>query len=511
MYKFVDTLPNKDESVRFSSESVAINGVALESEFSTFKTLTVTGRELLAKTISTQIVGNSIGDFKSNNRLPSRTISIKYQLQSKTALEFRQQFYKFNAILNQGEVKLSFNDDPNVYYVGEFDSAEIPLEGKLNVISKLTFHCYQPFAYANQETPFEIDGDTITIQNGGTYPTPVNFDIENQSDNGFIGVVNSDAIIQIGNPDEVDGFDYTNQDSLVFNSFATKAELDSWSLNVVQPNYPYNKVLAGSFGVKQGTNSDWMAYPTSFGDAGVKTMWYGPSMYKPFAKNSAGESSVSNFQLTSLIQSIARKNNSMGVQELTVIDEDGAPLCGFYFRKITKASMNVSLYMFVGNTIVQKWEGASVKWVKDFLGNISVVKEDDNFTFTLNNLTNNAKGTYHYFDKVLGAKKAKGVVYWNGIQSKIAAIDMQLFFVRVNSATQGWSNSKNLFMGGDQIRIDCTDKVVWPYLNNDLILDVMDRGSRPILAPPGESVVTVTKSSFAAPVKVTAKIRERWV
>lgn len=460
------------------------------------------------KEIKTVSSGNSNGVQLQSTRFKEMTISMPFAMLNTTTAKKRQ----LASILNVDEPKrLVFSDEPDKFYMAMPDESIEFSELFRYDEGTISWLCLEPYAFAIDEKSFNSSGNTITIQNDGTYPTPVNFDIENQSDNGFVGIVNSDAIIQIGNPDEVDGFDYTNQDSLIFNSFATKTELDSWSFNTVQPNYSYNKVLAGSFGVKQGTNKDWMTYPIDFGDAGVKNMWYGPSMYKPFAKNSAGESSVSNFQLTSLIQSIARKNNSMGVQELTVIDEDGAPLCGFYFRKITQASMNVSLYMFVGNTIVQKWEGASVKWVKNFLGNISVVKEGSNFTFTLNNLTTKARGTYHYFDKVLGAKKAKGVVYWNGIQSKIAAIDMQLFFVRVNSATQGWSNSKNLFMAGDQIRIDCTDQTVWPYLNNDLILDVMDKGSRPILAPPGESVVNVAQSTFAQQIKVKATIRERWI
>lgn len=511
MYKFADTSPAISGDPDLSAEAITINGIAIERDIEGFRTLTVSGRELIPKLLTTKVIGDSDGDIKTSARLPNRTITVKYQITSKSPDEYRKKFYRLNSLLNQGESRLEFNDAKDVHFMGEFEATNTPTDGKINIISTFAFHCYQPFAYANVEKTFTNVGNTITIENSGTYPTPVSFEIEHQSDNGFIGLVNPKSVIQVGNPDEIDGYDYSQNESRLFNDFNSPDELTKWQLNKIQPSYYKPKTLGGSFEVKPGVNGDGSLQVKDYAGGDDNTMWYGPSIYRDLEPNSNGDNTAGNFLLKSLVQAWANTPDDYGVHELTVMDENMKPLCGFYFRKLNWATYDMQLYMFVRDTIVMKWEGPSASLMRDFLGNILIEKNGADFTFTVTNQTNGASGAYHLHDEEAGKAKAKGVVYWTGRAGKLATFDKQLFWVEIIETVGKWNDSKNMFSKADKVTIDCTDRTVKPYLNGSQVLDIMNIGSRPIIAPPGESVVAVASSTFAKPLKVTAKIRERWL
>ena len=455
-----------------------------------------------------QTVGNSDGQIQLiDSRYDSKTISIPFTLPYESMGKKRE----LSAMLNVREpAQLWFSSEPDMYYMALPVSTSLTEEWDIGS-GTLEFICIDPFAHAMTPKTFDAVGDTITIENKGTMPTPVSFDIQNQSDNGFVGLVNKDAIIQIGNPDEIDGYDYSNAEVRLFNSFESANELSQWQLNKVQPTYYKPKTLGGGFGVKKGTNGDWCLYPTGFNKGNSKTMWYGPSFYRDFAPNSKGEATADNFRMMTVIQSKSARLNDIGVHELTVLDANKKAICGFYFRKLNWGTHDMQLYMFVGDTIVQKWEGPTAWLMRDYLGSIVIEKVGNDFTFTLRNTTNKSYSVCHYHDEKIGALKAKGVVYWTAVAGQMDGLDMQLFVVQVKETVSGWRDVKNMFDMTDKISIDCTDRTVVPYLNSAKVLDIMDIGSRPIMAPPGDSTITIVTSTFASPLKVTARIRERYL
>lgn len=70
------------------------------------------------------------------------------------------------------------------------------------------------------------NGKTLILDNGGSVATPVSFHVENTSDNGFVSFQGSkdNGAILVGNPDEVDGVGYTQNERLIFDSFDTGKE-----------------------------------------------------------------------------------------------------------------------------------------------------------------------------------------------------------------------------------------------------------------------------------------------
>lgn len=70
------------------------------------------------------------------------------------------------------------------------------------------------------------NGKTLVLDNEGSVATPVSFHVENTSDNGFVSFQGSkdNGAILVGNPDEVDGVGYTQNERLIFDSFDTGKE-----------------------------------------------------------------------------------------------------------------------------------------------------------------------------------------------------------------------------------------------------------------------------------------------
>jgi len=455
-----------------------------------------------------QTVGNSDGQIQLiDSRYDSKTISIPFTLPYESMGKKRE----LSAMLNVREpAQLWFSSEPDMYYMALPVSTSLTEEWNLGG-GTLEFICIDPFAHAMTPKTFNAVGDTITIENKGTMPTPVSFDIQNQSDNGFVGLVNKDAIIQIGNPDEIDGYNYSNAEVLLNNAFNSDSELSQWQLNKYPPKYWDNAPLTGSFATKTSTNYDHSAYVKDYADGTNKDIWYGPSMYRAFAKDSTGATTYGNFKLNSLVRARANKLDTCGVQELAVVDASGKAICGFRFRKMRWISKNMQLYVFVGDTIIAKWEGPTEWIMKDYLGNLTIERNGNNFHFTLNNTSTKSPWAMDYYDETMGKVKAAGVNYWCAKAGTMKGLDLELFGIYVQETVSGWNDVRNMFMEGDLINIDCDDRVIRPYLNNGLVLGIMDIGSRPIIAPPGDSTVTVVASTFASPLKVTARIRERYL
>lgn len=74
-------------------------------------------------------------------------------------------------------------------------------------------------------------GKTLILDNQGSVPTDVDFHVEHTSDNGYLSFQGSEGngAILVGNPAEIDGVNFTQNERLVFDSFETGKE-SGWSM-----------------------------------------------------------------------------------------------------------------------------------------------------------------------------------------------------------------------------------------------------------------------------------------
>lgn len=257
MYEFIDTIESS-EGTSLPSEAVMINGEYIENQIEGYRTLTVEGREALSPEISFFETGIRDGSTMKGKRYPARTIRITYQLIAKTNEEFRAAYNKLGQILDVVDAELIFNDEQDKFFKGTpAFVGEVP-PGKNAVIGEFEILCLDPFKYsvAEYEAEPDLDSNSIIIDYGGTYksfPTlQAEFFNEDEAsedgesvaaltgngDCGYVAFFNeSEKIIQLGDPDEVDGETaYEKSQTLInqsfdkSNSWGTAAK-SLWSLN----------------------------------------------------------------------------------------------------------------------------------------------------------------------------------------------------------------------------------------------------------------------------------------
>lgn len=81
MYSFVDaTIQEEAGSKNLPAEALQINGEYIENQIDGYRTLYVTGRELLGSEISEMQIGTADGSVFQSKRNEPRTITVGYQI-----------------------------------------------------------------------------------------------------------------------------------------------------------------------------------------------------------------------------------------------------------------------------------------------------------------------------------------------------------------------------------------------------------------------------------------------
>lgn len=196
MYKYTDTQVRGYRNL--PSIQTIIDGINLDREIEGYRTLHVSGREMVNRDISTSAYKlrtvrgksqasrnymSSGGAVFLGSSLSSRNIKIHYQLHAKDNIEFRQMFEKLNYLVQKEQITIRFTDDMPFHYIGTFTEADV-IEGKSNIVkSSFGYECTDPFKYSEDrfyefttsgkymiETNFPtiITKMTITLQGMGT-------------------------------------------------------------------------------------------------------------------------------------------------------------------------------------------------------------------------------------------------------------------------------------------------------------------------------------------------------
>lgn len=149
MYEFVNTTEFGADNLR-PAEAMQINGQYLEDLVDGYRTLSVSGRELMNWEIDELETKSRRGNRFVRKRLPSRLLIVRYQLLTRTTGEFRAAFNRLNIALDQDQARIIFEDEPDMFFVGTPAKAgEVP-EGTNNIVSEFGILCSNPHKHGQE-------------------------------------------------------------------------------------------------------------------------------------------------------------------------------------------------------------------------------------------------------------------------------------------------------------------------------------------------------------------------
>lgn len=249
MYKFRDVNEASDNIL--PSEALQLNGKFIEDLIPGYRTLNVSGREMLSPELDYFETGVRDGSTLRSKRYPARIITVKYQLVTNSAEDFREAFNELAGILNVEDAELIFNDEPDKFYTGTIETIKSINPGLTSVVSEFSFFCADPFKYSVKEYTAEpnVKDGSILIDYKGTYKSfPIlraEFCSEDEAegtlwgrgDCGYVAFYNeNEKIIQLGDPKEEDEEEYPASQTLINQKFSKEtswgvAAKDLWTIN----------------------------------------------------------------------------------------------------------------------------------------------------------------------------------------------------------------------------------------------------------------------------------------
>lgn len=504
MYSFVDTIEGNGVSALLPAEALGVNGRYIENEIDGYRTLHVSGRELLESEINDIQIGYANGAMFQNKRNPVREITVTYRLMSKSAESFRQKFNVLSGILEQEEARLVFADEPDKYFIGTKSSIGEVQGGQLNVIGDFTFYCCDPYKHSTVEKTFpaSLNSDGImeaTVVNNGTTDVPISYEITHNHENGYIGIVSEHGAMQYGYVDELDG--EVQQKSQVLVNYQKTSDYDAMTNGegILTDNFPRN----GTFKPVSLAGKQWLALD----NVGSGPSWHGASKIVTLPADAGGSVGAVNFLAQTKVYYATGKVDQTGLLQFAVGDENGQLLASIHIFKATYANNTATAVLRVGTNEFKRinYMPTDQNITSRDKGQIYIKKTGAQFEFYF--------GGVKYPIRVpeFTNKKGTTLTIFLGQIGTYTNLLTRMYFdylIFQKNNVNYWYDIPNRYRNGSVLYIDGdTTKAYVDGVKSEEIT-----GSDYFLAPPGETKVQFYYSNFSVPPPtIKAKIREAYL
>lgn len=508
LYNFIDTIDMKQQGSVLPAEAMNYNGVFLENEIDGYRTLTVTGRELLGSEVRTkEITGIDGTTWQGKNYMP-RTITVKYQINASSNKEFRDAYNKMNLLLSGEQVKIYFNDETDKYFIGTKASNDEVDGGTNYVIGEIEIYCSDPRKYSTTEKEFVATDGVLNIVNEGTVPVSIDYEIQATSETGYIGIVSTEGVMQYGKIEELDSETYQQSEHLVsINNFYNCAD-DTSGTDVMHPQYGSNGTLAehtwfnqkfigfGTVGTKKGSAS-----------GGLRTLVIP-------ADSNGDTSGAQNFYCYFHLLFYAGLMGQTGEMCINFLTADNKLICGCNWYK-TDTVGNTGHYEFWANgkmlrnfSYTTSHLQSQNPWYWNW-GHCDILKEGGNIRFFYYG------GYYNYYiPEIANMKCAKIQIafkQWGnrGGNQLMSMMGFDVINFTKNNVSK-WRDIPNRYPSGTKITIDGKSSHV--YVNGMARPQDEVIGTKYFKAPVGTTEIKTTCSSWSeSKPTVKARIREAWL
>lgn len=523
MYSFVDTNSGSAGGNNLPAEAMKYNGVYLEDEIPGYKTLYVYGRELMENDIKDEEITGIDGSIYYGKTYPPRTIIVGYQLIAEDNAAFRQAYNKMNKILSAEQVQIVFNDEQDKYFVGTKRGAETPDPGSNSIVSEFEIYCPDPRKYATtlKEFTASVNDEGImeaTIDNDGSMPACIDYEIINKQDNGYIGIVAESGVMEFGKREEADGETYKQNETLLHLSDFISAPDDVGGHDAMHPLYGTD----GTLTTKTWFSTQFLTLGTPGtlkGDAngGLRTV--------TIPVDSEGEAGCKNFYAYFHLIFYAGLMGQTGEMSISFLTEDDELICGVNWHK-GDMSGNTAQYDLVcynpSKKGTDKMAGKILKqytyttshlhtqnpWYWDW-GHCDIRKEGAKLTFYY-------WGSYPSFnipeiENMVCKKIQIACKQWKnrGGNQLLTYFGFDKFSFQ-KLGVEKWRNVPNRYSAGSTVRIDGEYSKFYvnelPKQEDEIV------GTKYFKAPSGESKVKFYLSSWVTTnPTIKVKIREAWL
>lgn len=461
---------------------------------------------------NTKSLGNSNGVSFLYSNYGENTITFEYVIDNRTARNLSEFRRKTAGIIYSKEPqRLIFSDEPNLYYDAILSGQPALNENYLKSTGTMSFMVPDGLAHSVVEKTFTAAKNSsgileATIVNNGTESVPIDYTITHSSENGYIGIVTKDGVIQLGDAGEQDGVTRQRTEQLI--NYRTPEAYSAMTdgQGILGFDYPKNgtfKVVGPYEGHK------WLALDNIGSGAGT---WHGASKMVTIPADSGGVVGAQNFYVQAKVWFETGTLAQTGMLMLALGDAAGNHLASIRVAKY-ELGKNLAYAMFD----VEGVEKQRVSFIPDYKGctthdkgHIYIKKSGRKFQFYFGG------GVYTLYGSAASkTKQAKYISIFSGqhgTMSKNALVTRMywdyLFFRKDN--VNYWYDIPNRYQFGDVVYISGKDTKV--YTNGVISQEDEIVGSNYPKAPPGETKVQFFFSDFADPAPtITAKIREAYL
>lgn len=507
LYNFVDTIDKVQSGSSLPTEAMNYDGVFLENEIDGYRTLTVTGRELLGSEARTKDITGIDGTTWQGKSYSPRTIVVKYLLKTNTDAEFRKAYNKMNKLLSGEQVKIYFNDERDKYFVGSKISNDEVDGGTNMVIGEIEIYCADPFKYSTILKEFTTNSNEITVTNNGSVPATIDYEILNNSETGYIGIVSDGGVIQLGKIEELDSETYQESEQLADIDDFFNCYDDIYGTDVMHPQYGANgtcveqnwfdqKFLGfGSVGTKKGNAS-----------GGLRTL--------VLPADSNGKRGAKNFYCYFHIILWASLMGQTGEMCINFLTEDNQLICGCNWYKTDAVGNTAHYEIYANGKLLKDWNYTASHlqsqnpWYWNW-GHCDILKEGGNIRFYY-------YGSYYnyYIPEVENMECTKIQVAFKqwGDRNGRQMLHMMGFDVInfTKNNVSKWKDIPNRYSTGTTITID--GKTSHVYVNGMYKPGEEVIGSTYFKAMPGDNTIKFYQSSFTKMnPTIKVRIREAWI
>lgn len=498
--------------------AVKVNDEYLERTIVGYRTSSVSGRNELSSDLFEKTIGDTGPTKYLYKKDKTRDILVQFTLVADSRFEHEKLFNKLKGVLHADNSKFVFEDEPDVYYVGtvrDITCTRLDSSGSdaIASVGEIAIHCSDPYKYSTVEKKFtaDLNADGIlemTIKNSGTKAVPIDYTITHNHENGYIGIVSENGVIQLGKIEEADGENYTRSESLASLESIVNCP-DDHGTNFMHPNHVMNGSLISD------TIDNRLSLRLKTIGAESSGRWCGGMRTLIIPPDSEGVYGAKNFYCYLYHWFETGLMGQTAEQSIAFLTEDNKVICGYSLYKTDMTGNTACLEMWANGKVINSIDFTASGYdehnpYNHWRGHNDIRKEGEKLTFFW-------WGGYPSFivPEVKNMKCFKIQVAFTqysgrGIGDRYVTRNylQALSYQKLN--VEKWKDVPNRYQQGDVIFINGSESKMYVNGMNRVVDEI--KGSKYFLAPPGSTKILFYNSSFCSPVPtITGKIREAWL